>query len=78
MKKIKCLTMLVSVPLLTAVGCMNGNESNSGEPVVTTPSASSSANSSTTSTANSAASGNLSIMDSSYSSDTMRIDTIRK
>jgi hypothetical protein len=78
MKKIKCLTTLVVVSLLTAVGCMNGDGSNSGEPVVTTPSASSSANSSASSTASPAASGNLSIMDSSYHSDTIRIDTIRK
>ena len=77
MKKIKCLTVLVNVSFLTAVGCMNGSETNTGEPVVTTPSASSPANNSTTSTAGQG-SGNLSIMDSSYNSDTMRIDTIRK
>ena len=78
MKKIKCLTVLVIVSFLTAVGCMNGGETNAGEPVVTTPSASSPSNNSATSTASQAASGNLSIMDSGYNSDTMRIDTIRK
>jgi hypothetical protein len=77
MKKIKCLTVLAVVSFLTAVGCMNGSGTNAGEPVVTTPSASSSANSAT-STESPAASGNLSIMDSSYNSDTARIDTIKK
>ena len=78
MKKIKCLTVLVIVSFLTAVGCMNGSETNAGEPVVTTPSASSPANNNSTSTASQPASGNLSIMDSSYNSDTMRIDTIKR
>ena len=75
MKQIKCFAVLIVACLLSVLGCINGNESNSSEPVVTTPSASSSANSAASSPATN---NSFSVMDSSYSLDTVRTDTIRK
>ena len=75
MKQIQCFAVLIVVCLLSLIGCINGNESNSSEPVVTTPSASSSANSAASSPATN---NSFSVMDSSYSLDTVRTDTIRK
>jgi hypothetical protein len=65
------------VSFVTVAGCINGGESNSEAPVVTTPSAAPAASSASPSESVST-NNNLSIMDSSYNLDSMRIDTIRK
>ena len=68
---------MAAVCLLSTVGCINGGESNSAEPVVTTPSESPSSNGAAVA-ASPGASNSLSVVDSSYNADSMRIDTIRK
>jgi len=75
MKQIKCFAVLIVACLLSVIGCINGNESNSSEPVVTTPSASSN---SAASTESPATNNSFSVRDSSYNLDTVRTDTIRK